>query len=232
MEENPSRPSKKHQPKGLEILHEDRDLLVVNKAEGLLTMGTDREKEQTAYFLLTNYVRKGNSKSRNRIFIVHRLDRETSGLLIFAKTEAAKRFLQDNWGDFEKTYFAVVKGHPEPKAGEITSYLVENQVHKVYSVNDPSKGKFAKTGYQVIQQSAQNSLLEIQLHTGRKHQIRVHFAEKGHPVLGDRLYGGQAPGLKRLALHAASLTFTHPFSKKKMTFGTPVPPVFKSMMNR
>lgn len=224
------KPSKKHEPKGLTILYEDKDIIVVNKMNGLLTMGTDTEKEETAYFLLTNFVKKGNSKSRDRVFIVHRLDRDTSGVLVFAKTENAKRFLQDEWQQFSKTYFAVVNGSLTPKEDVITSYLVENKSFKVYSTKDTEKGKFAKTGYKVVKENAQYSLLEIDLFTGRKNQIRVHFAEKGHPVVGDKAYGIKEKGIKRLCLHAASLTIKHPFTKETMTFETAPPAYFKSLV--
>ena len=224
------RPSKKHQPKGLTILYEDRDILVVDKMNGLLTMSTAREKENTAYFLLTDYVKKGNARSKSRIFIVHRLDRETSGVLVFAKSEPVKRYLQDNWATFHKTYYAVVHGQLAEKEGIITSYLVENQLHRMYSINNPEKGKFSKTGYRVIKESDQLSLLEIDLFTGTKNQIRVQFSEAGHPVAGDKMYGVKDKGIKRLALHSASLTLTHPFSKETMVFKTDIPAYFKVLL--
>ena len=223
-------PPKKYQPRGLAILYEDRDLLVVDKASGLLTVGTDTIKEQTAYYLLTDYVRKGNQKSKNRIFIVHRLDRDTSGLLVFAKTEEAKRYLQDEWQSFKKQYCAVVHGTLSEKAGTITSYLAENSIHRMYSVGDASKGKLAMTGYKVVREANGYSLLEIDLLTGRKNQIRVHFAEKGCPVAGDKTYGKKTHGIKRLMLHAAAMTFLHPHSKAEMTFTSKVPAAFMALL--
>lgn len=220
----------KHQPKGLFILYEDQDIIVVDKINGLLTMGTEREKEKTAYFLLTEYVRKGNPRSRNRVFIVHRLDRDTSGVLVFAKSDQSKQFLQNNWKDFTKTYFAVVHGQLKEKVGIITSYLVENSAFRMYSVSNPEKGKFSKTGYKVLKENANFSLLEINLFTGTKNQIRVHFAENGNPVAGDKIYGRDEKGIKRLALHSASLTLIHPFSKKSMTFQTTVPSYFYQLV--
>lgn len=214
----------KHHPPGIEILHEDRDIIVINKPAGLLTMATEREREKTAYFMLTDYVRKGNPKSNNRIFIVHRLDRETSGILVFAKTEQTKQFLQDNWHSFSKTYAAVVHGVLTPKEGIIESYLTENQAFRVYSVNNPAKGKYSKTGYRVLNENTKFSLLEIDLFTGTKNQIRVHFSEKGHPVAGDKIYGVVDKNVKRLALHAMTIEFIHPYSKKQMLFKTEVPP--------
>ena len=224
------KPSTKHQPKGLTILYEDPDIIVVDKINGLLTMGTEREKENTAYYHLTNYVRKGNPRSRNRIFIVHRLDRDTSGVLVFAKSEPVKRFLQDNWKDFSKKYAAVLHGQMLEKEGIITSYLVENSANRMYSVNNPEKGKFSKTGYKVVKENAKFSLLEIHLFTGTKNQIRVHFSEKGHPVAGDKIYGVTEKGIKRLALHSVSLTLIHPFSKKTMIFESVVPPYFYELV--
>lgn len=221
---------KKHQPKGLTILFEDQHILVVDKIHGLLTMGTDREKEKTAYFLLNDYVKKGNERSKNRVYIIHRLDRDTSGLLIFAKNEFAKRFLQDNWKEFRKKYYAVVHGILKKKEGEISSYLFESKSFKVYSVSDPDKGKFSKTGFKVIKESDKYSLLEIYLFTGRKNQIRVHLSDEGHPVVGDKIYGSTDKEIKRLALHAYSLTITHPFTKKEMSFETEIPSYFKTLV--
>jgi RluA family pseudouridine synthase len=221
---------KKYQPKGMAILYEDRDIIVVNKSNGLLTIGTDREKEKTAHYHLNDYVRKGNPRSKNRVFIVHRLDRDTSGVLVFAKSEEAKIYLQGEWKNFSKTYFAVVYGKLAEKEGIITSYLLENKAHRMYSVSDPETGKLSKTGYKVIKESSKFSLLEIDLITGTKHQIRVHFSEAGHPLAGDKMYGETNKGVKRLALHAASLTIRHPFSKKEMIFDTEPPHYFRSLV--
>ena len=225
------RPSKKHEPKGLKILYEDQDILVVSKTNGLLTVSTDKEKDKTAHFLLNDYVKKGNARSKNRVFIVHRLDRDASGILVFAKNEKVKRYLQDEWGAFNKKYFAVVHGKLHDKEGIITSYLLENKVHRMYSVKEAGKGKFSKTGYKVLKESGKYSLLEIYLFTGRKNQIRVHLSEKGHPVVGDKMYGRIDKGIKRLALHAASLTISHPFTKEKMIFETEPPLYFKTLVN-
>ncbi|HLO89745.1 MAG TPA: RluA family pseudouridine synthase [Lentimicrobium sp.] len=222
---NPPVP-KKHQPKGLTILYEDRDILVADKSHGLLTIGCEREKERTAHFILNDYVKKGNERSKNRVFIVHRLDRETSGVIIFAKNQETKFFLQDNWNEFTKKYVAVVHGRFQEKSGVITSYLMENKAFKVYSTNDTVNGKYAKTGYNVLKENVDYSLLEINLFTGRKHQIRVHLSERGHPVAGDKLYGSPEKCAKRLALHCSSLTIIHPFTKKEMCFETGIPGQF------
>jgi len=198
--------AKRHQPRGLAILYEDKDIIVVDKTSGLLTISTEKIKDNTAYYRLNLYVRKGNQKSRNQVFIVHRLD--------------------------SKKFYAVVCGNIALKEGIITSYLTENSAHKVYSVNDPAKGKLAKTGYKVLKESQKYSLLEIALFTGKKNQIRVHFAEKGNPVAGDKVYGKKDVNVKRLMLHSASLTILHPFTKERMIFETEVPPYFKSLINR
>ncbi|MCK5655079.1 MAG: RluA family pseudouridine synthase [Candidatus Aureabacteria bacterium] len=224
-------PPKRYQPRGLSILYEDHDILVVDKMSGLLTMSNKAGIENTAYYLLNQYVRKGNPKSRNRIFIVHRLDRDSSGIIIFAKNENAKHYLQAEWQGFRKKYYTVVQGTLSKKEGVITSYLAENSVHKMYSVDDPKKGKLAKTGYKVLKESKKYSLLEIDLLTGRKNQIRAHFSEKGCPVAGDKKYGEKEKGIKRLTLHAASITILHPYTKERMTFETKVPAYFKSLVN-
>jgi tRNA pseudouridine32 synthase/23S rRNA pseudouridine746 synthase/23S rRNA pseudouridine1911/1915/1917 synthase len=224
-------PPKRYQPRGLSILYEDHDILVVDKMCGLLTVSNEKVRENTAYYLLNNYVRKGNQKSRNRIFIVHRLDKDTSGIIVFAKNENAKRYLQEEWQGFKKKYYAVVHGTLPEKEGVITSYLAENSIHKMYSVDDPKKGKLAKTGYKVLRESQKYSLLEIDLLTGRKNQIRVHLWEQGCPVAGDKKYGEKEKGVKRLTLHAASITILHPYTKEKMTFEAKVPAYFKSLLN-
>jgi len=222
---------KRFQPRGLTILYEDEDILVVDKVNGLLTVSTEKVRDNTAYFLLTAYVRKGNQKSKNRIFIVHRLDRDTSGVLVFAKHEKAKQYLQTEWQKFSKKYYAVVHGTLPQQEGVIETYLTENQAHKVYSVSDPKKGKLAQTGYRVLKVSKNFSLLEIDLMTGRKNQIRVHFSEMGNPVAGDKIYGQRQKGIKRLTLHAGSLTLLHPHTKKEMTFEARIPTYFYSLVN-
>ncbi len=216
----------KHRPKGQIILHEDRDILVVDKAPGLLTMGTNREKVKTAYYRLTDYVRKVNPKSRERVYIVHRLDREVSGILIFARSVAAKNTLQAQWARVEKHYLALVHGLPPESEGTFSSYLVENGVHSVHSTTDPKRGKLSHTAYKVLGHSKGVTLLDINLLTGRKHQIRVHLAEHNLPIVGDMKYGGKRSGARRLALHAKSIAFEHPHSGKPCFFETRMPHLF------
>jgi tRNA pseudouridine32 synthase/23S rRNA pseudouridine746 synthase/23S rRNA pseudouridine1911/1915/1917 synthase len=229
---NNKSPRAKHGPKGVELLYEDDDILVVNKPCGLLTMGTDRDKTRTAHTILNDYVRKGNSKSRNRIYIVHRLDRETSGVLIFAKSEKAKLILQEQWKSSEKKYLTVVYGALAPKEGMISSYLAENSAYSVYSTPDSAKGKLSHTSYKVLKEAKGLSLLEIHLLTGRKHQIRVHLSEKGHPVVGDKRYGKAGDGYNCLALHAKSLSCAHPVSGKQLFFETAIPEYFIRLVGR
>jgi RluA family pseudouridine synthase len=217
-------------PNGLVILHEDRDILVVDKPPGLLTIGTERDKSHTVYFILTDYVRKGCARCRNRVFIVHRLDRETSGVLVFAKNEEAKFRLQRTWSETEKTYLAVVYGRCPKSEETITTYLAENRAHVVYSTSDPAKGKLARTAYKVLKQAKEFALLEICLLTGRKNQIRVHLAGIGHPIVGDRKYGDAKDSYAGLALHARSISFTHPVSGKRMTLTAKVPVYFHRLV--
>jgi RluA family pseudouridine synthase len=219
-------------PTGMVIIYEDRDILVVDKPPGLLTIATDKEKSRTAYHILTDYVRKGQAKSRNRVFIVHRLDRDTSGIVVFAKTPEAKRFLQSRWDETTKKYLAVVHGACEKTSETISTYLAENKARAVYSTSDTSKGRAAHTAYKVLKQTRDFALLEVALLTGRKHQARVHLAGIGHPVVGDDRYGKGKGTHKRLALHATSISFTHPFSGKQVTFETTVPPYFSRLVGR
>ncbi|MGA2258505.1 MAG: RluA family pseudouridine synthase [Thermoguttaceae bacterium] len=215
---------------GLVILHEDRDILVVNKPAGLLTIATESGKSHTAYFILTNYVRKGCPRSRNRVFIVHRQDRDTSGVLVFAKSEEAKLRLQARWRETEKKYLAVVYGRCQKSADTITTHLTENKAHVVYSTSDPAEGKLSHTAYKVIKQTKAFALLEVDLLTGRKNQIRVHLAGIGHPIVGDKKYGREKQLYSGLALHARSIAFNHPFSGHRLTFTAEAPGHFHKLI--
>ncbi|MGA2092596.1 MAG: RluA family pseudouridine synthase [Sedimentisphaerales bacterium] len=225
-------PKKRHLPNGLEIIYEDEDILVVDKPAGLLTIATDNNKTRTAYYILTDYVRRGQAKSRNRIFIVHRLDQFTSGVLVFAKNEEAKFRLQSQWKDTEKKYIAVVYGRLNKKEDVIASYLAESKAYVVYSTTDTTRGKLAQTAYKVLKESSRFSLLEINLLTGRKNQIRVHLADKGHPVVGDRKYGKPKDVFRRLSLHSKSISFKHPATGRQMTFETKVPNYFNELVDK
>ena len=171
---------------------------------------------------LTDYVRKGQTRSRKCVYLVHRLDRETSGVMMVAKTPEVQEYFRANWNDLtEKTYLARVHGHLEDKEGVFESYLAENpKTLTVHSVKNPAHGKLARTLYRVLSEKGGTSLVEVQLKSGRKNQIRVHFAEAGHPVVGDARYGhDRGP----LLLHAWRLAFVHPHSGKRLVFETARP---------
>ena len=219
-------------PQGLVIIHEDKDILVVDKPAGLLTVKNDNEKSRTASFILTNYVRKGRPRSRDRIFIVHRLDREASGILIFAKTEQAKLRLQGRWNETEKKYLAVVHGKCKIKSQTISTYLAENKAQVVYSTSDTAKGKLSHTAYKVLRQTKDFALLEVDLLTGRKNQIRVHLAGIGHPIVGDKKYGKGGASYTHLALHARSISFKHPTSGELLNFVAKVPTYFSKLVGK
>ncbi|WP_077616545.1 RluA family pseudouridine synthase [Caenibacillus caldisaponilyticus] len=213
---------------GLRILYEDDDLIVVDKASGLLTIASDKEKERTAYRQLMTYVQKGHPD--RRIFIVHRLDRDTSGVLVFAKKADVKERLQNEWKTlvFERRYVALVEGEVKKPSGTITSWLKESKTHLMYSSNRPGDGKKAVTHYKVIRANRSFSLLDVRLETGRKNQIRVHMKDIGHPVVGDKKYGATSKAIGRLGLHARVLAFKHPTTGETLRFETPIPEAFLS----
>ncbi len=216
---------------GMEIVHEDRDIIVIDKAAGLLSMGTGQDAGRTAHAALTDYVRKGNPKSPHRVFIVHRLDRDTSGLLVFARSETAKFTLQDHWDQVEKTYLAVVEGLPPNEEDTLSSHLTENATGFVYATRKPGEGKLSLTKYRVLERRGNRTLLEIGLLTGRKNQIRVQLADIGCPIVGDSKYGKADRKSKRLALHARTLAFNHPFDGRRMIFEARPPESFRALLN-
>ena len=213
--------------KNIDIIYEDKDIIVINKPSGLLTVATEKEKNKTAYHLVMEYLKKKNKN--NRIFIIHRLDKDTSGIIMFAKNERAKHLYQDNWNDIVKKrcYYAVIDGKMEKKEGTIKSYLKENG-NMVYSVKDRS-GKLAITEYKVLKERKNISLLDINLKTGRKNQIRVHMKENKTPILGDLKYGEKSKLINRLALHAYKLELVNPVTKKLLTFEINMPNEFKTL---
>ena len=212
----------------LNILHEDEDLIVVEKASGLLSMGTERDKTKSAYHILNTYVKSKNPRSH--VLILHRLDKETSGIMMFAKNLKTQETLQKNWNDMilERRYVAVVEGCPQPEQGQVKSYISENSALVVHSAS-ARDGKLAITNYTTLKSNRQFSLVELDLETGRKNQIRVHMQEIGHPVTGDKKYGATKNPLHRLALHAFKLHFIHPVTGKEMKFETPIPVRFTSL---
>jgi len=217
---------------GMHILYEDDAVLVIDKPAGLLTIGTEKERTKTAYYQLNEYLRERNPDKKERIFIVHRLDRDTSGLIVFAKTETAKRRLQENWNAVDKRYLAIVEGVPKKQEDTIAGYLNESSTLRVYESKDSRNAKYAVTKYRVLKSSRENALIEVTIETGRKHQIRVHVSGIGHPVAGDKKYGAETDPLKRLALHAFRLGFAHPLTKKRMDFESRPPHTFDTLMNR
>ena len=214
----------------LKIVYEDDDIIVVNKGYGLLSMGTDKIKDGTAYSILRDYLKRKDP--RNKIFIVHRLDRDTSGLMMFAKNMKAKETMQHNWNNMvlERRYVAIVEGTLEPEEGEIRSYLAENSVHEVYSTKNPDEGQLAVTYYRTVKKHAPYSMVELSLATGRKNQIRVHMKESGHPIVGDRRYGAKSSPIHRLCLHAMTLRFVHPITRRDMNFTAPIPAGFHRLV--
>ncbi len=210
----------------LKIVYEDDDILVVNKGYGLLSMGNDKVKDGTAYSILKDYLKRKDP--RNKIFIIHRLDRDTSGLMMFAKNEKAKEAMQHNWNNMvlNRKYVTVVEGDVEEPHGVVRSYLGETSQFEVFSTDDPSQGKLAVTRWTRLKEGSEYSLLEVELDTGRKNQIRVHMKDIGHPISGDRKYGAEASPIHRLALHARTLRFIHPVTRREMLFETPVPSSF------
>lgn len=214
----------------LKLVYMDDDIIVVNKGYGLLSMGNDKVKEGTAYSILKDWLKWQDP--RNKLFIVHRLDRDTSGLMVFARSVEAKERLQHNWNNMviSRKYLAVVEGRPDPAEGEMRSYLAENSRYEVYSTDNPQEGQLAVTRYCTLKSRNGYSLMEVELDTGRKNQIRVHMKDLGHPITGDRRYGAKSSPIHRMALHAQTLRFVHPMTRKDMNFSTPVPASFAKMV--
>ena len=214
----------------IKLVYEDNDILVINKGYGVLSMGTDNIKEGTAYSIMREYVKY--SDPRAKVFIVHRLDRDTSGLMMLAKTMEAKDTMQHNWNNMvlNRKYGAVVEGVIPDEEGGVKSYLAETAQFEVYSTQDPTKGQLAITRYKVLKRSSGYTLVELELDTGRKNQIRVHMKDLGHPIVGDRKYGASSSPIRRLALHARTLRFVHPITRKEMNFELPVPTRFAGLV--
>lgn len=223
-------PQEKAPENELDILYEDEELIAIYKPAGLLSIASDKEKEFTAYHMLTDYVKLKNPE--DRIFVVHRLDRDTSGVLVVAKNEEIKLALQEHWSDLvlERAYYALVEGQLKEKKGKVHSWLKKTKTLMMYSSDRPGDGLEAITEYEVLEESEEYSLLDIHLQTGRKNQIRVHMKDLGHSVAGDKKYGAKTNPLKRLGLHAYKLSIKHPFTQEVMTFETPMPPRFKALL--
>lgn len=220
-------------PSGVEIVFEDEALIVINKPAGLLTIASESEKTRTAYAQLTAYVKARAPKGDARVFIVHRLDRETSGLLIFARTEEVKFAIQRSWKSVTKKYHAVVQGALTPPQGTLRSVLVESDTLRVHSTRPGHiDAKPAITHYRTIRSGTEASLVELALDTGRKNQIRVQLAEAGHPILGDEKYGATSDPARRLALHAVELSLRHPGSGEALHFVSPLPENLRGLLGK
>lgn len=214
---------------GLKVVYEDEHLLAVDKPPGLLTIATEHERERTAYAILTDYVRERHPDAR--VFIVHRLDKGTSGLVLFARSEPVKRALQERWREVEKHYLAVVQGTPPQKQGTLRSHLRENRGLEVYAT-DGDEGVEAVTHYEVAASNRRYALLDVRLETGRKNQIRVQLADLGFPVVGDRKYGAQDSPVGRLALHASRISLVHPVRGERIELTSPLPPRLQALVGQ
>ena len=214
----------------LKVIFEDQYLIVVEKKEGLLTVSTGKSDETTAFSILKNYVKKASPQ--NRIYVVHRLDRETSGVIMFAKTREIQLALQENWHRVitRRVYVALVEGKVEKPEDTIVTWLTENEKSlKIHSSKVDNGGQQAVTHYRTIKSNDKFSLLEVELETGRKNQIRVHMQDIGHPIVGDKKYGSEVSPIGRVGLHARVLAFIHPMSLENVTFETHVPKTFTSV---
>ncbi|MDD2306603.1 MAG: RluA family pseudouridine synthase [Prolixibacteraceae bacterium] len=223
---NKKKTEEKPRFRGMRIVHEDADIIVIEKGNGLLSIATDKEKVKTAYSMLSEYVKRFDPK--NLIFIVHRLDRDTSGLMMFAKSKKVQEALQKDWNEsiIERSYVVVVEGVVEKAEGTITSWLKENKALVMYSSQNPDDGQKAVTNYKVLKTDKQFSLLEVKLETGRKNQIRVHMKDLGFPVTGDKKYGAKLNPIGQMGLHARVLAFKHPVTGRMLRFDTPIPGKF------
>lgn len=220
------------QPEGLNIVFEDLHIIIIEKQAGLLSISTATEKEHTAYSILSEHVKKRDPK--NKIFVLHRLDRDTSGVMMFAKSEKVQQLLQNAWKEvvLERSYVAVVEGLVSQEQGTITSWLTESKAFIMYSSRTPNGGQKAVTHYQVLQKNKNYSLLEVKLETGRKNQIRVHMKEIGHSIIGDKKYGATKHPIGRLGLHARVLAFKHPITGEEVRYETDIPKEFLNLFNQ
>lgn len=216
----------------LPIIYEDDEIVAINKPSGVLSIASDCEKARTAYRMVNDYVQQKDK--HNRIFVVHRLDEDTSGVLIFAKNPRIKDALQKNWNDIvrKRGYYAIVEGQMEKTQDTLVDYLKENSLNLMYVTNDKKNGKKCITNYKVIKSNKNYSLLDVDIETGRKNQIRVQLGHRSHHVIGDDKYGEPSNPLKRLGLHAYNLTLVHPITKKVLEFKAPIPSEFNKLFTK
>lgn len=217
---------------GMSIIFEDEYLIVIEKEAGLLSVSTSEEKERTAYHMLSSYIK--NDNPHGHIFVLHRLDRETSGVMMFAKNQEVQNTMQNNWREMvqERTYTVIVEGKVEKLEGTITSRLIESKAFKIHTTQKPDEGQLAVTHYKLITQGKEYAMLEVTLETGRKNQIRVHMQELGNPVVGDKKYGAHSNPLQRLGLHASLLIFKHPITRETLRFESPLPKSFSRIIKQ
>lgn len=220
------------QLKGVKIVFEDEYLVVIDKEAGLLSIATETEKRDTAYSIVSSYIKRENREAR--IFVLHRLDRETSGLMMFAKNEKIQEIMQKKWDELitERTYQAVVEGEIEPKDGTIVSWLTENKNFKMFSSPKDNGGQKSITHYKTLATNRRYSLLSLKLDTGRKNQIRVQLESVGHPIVGDKKYGSEQNPLRRMALHAYELSFIHPITSLRHEFKSLIPARMRMMVEK
>ena len=225
-----SKHKKSFRSNDIDIVYEDPYLLVVDKRPGLLSM-SNNTRQQTVQTVLNYYLEKGGG--RNTSHLVHRLDRDTSGLMVYAKDVQTQQSLINGWQQLvtDRRYLALVEGELESPRGRVQSWLTEDKRFITHSSPVDNGGKFAVTHYNVLEASNGYSLVECELETGRKNQIRVHMADMGHPVVGDFKYGSEIDPMRRLGLHAYMLCFTHPVTGKHLCFETPVPVLFEKCLD-
>ncbi len=217
----------------IQVVYEDDAIVVIDKPAGMLTVATENGKADTLYSRLNRSMKRANRGGPDAAFVVHRLDRETSGLVLFAKSDPVRRRLQEDWGAVEKIYQAGVVGVPDAEQGTIATYLTETTALQVFSNDHPTEGsRRARTHYRLLRTCGPFSLLEVRLDTGRKHQIRVHLAGLGCPVIGDRRYGKKSEQGDRLALHATSIALAHPLSGEPLRFESPLPAAIRKLFPR
>jgi 23S rRNA pseudouridine1911/1915/1917 synthase len=214
----------------LKVIYEDDEIIVIDKPSGLLTIASDKEKQHTAYRLVNEHVQASDKNAR--IFIVHRLDQDTSGVLMFAKSVEIQNAFQKVWNDIvsKRGYYAIIKGSPLEEKGIIKSYLHKSKTNEMYSGHRTKTGKFAETHYKVTKKGEIYSLVDINILTGRKNQIRVHLKDLGHPIVGDKKYDGERSPIKRLCLHAYELKVKHPINGKTLNFKANMPKEFNQLL--
>jgi len=216
----------------LSVIHEDDELIVINKQSGLISIASDKESVRTAYRLVNEHVQRNDPRAR--VFVVHRLDEDTSGVLMFAKSLALRDALQDDWNNIvtKRGYYAIVEGKLDNKEGVVKSYLHKTKTNMMFSGHKgrDGEGQYAETEYKVVKDNDNYSLIDVNLKTGRKNQIRVHMNDLGHPVVGDKKYGIKNIDATRLMLHAYEINFIHPFTKKLVKYKAKTPNIFATFV--